>query len=203
MGDLKGYQAQVIRDGIPQRRAGLFPPNDDFLNMLGNLGWKPCTKGLPHRTVDGGYEFATAEGSWVAGEHAIEHGMDLRWFIKEGFEDQTLTAAVRFSADAMVGRGLATSIHGGAVETCLDEATAELAKSKLFPLATTAKIDFKISKPLEPNVTYRVYCHVLSENVKGISYDVAGEITDAAQDSVKYATCVAKMANPHALLNVN
>ena len=66
-------------------------------------------------------------------------------------------------------------------------------------MATTAKIEFKISKPLQPNVTYRVFCHVARENVQGVSYDVAGEITDAGDDKIKFATCLAKMANPTAL----
>lgn len=160
---------------------------------------QPCTKGLPHPTSDGGFVFATAENGWVCGENAIEHGIDLRWFIKEGFDDQTLIGAVRFNDQAQIGRGTMTSIHGGAVETCLDEATAELAKAKLFPMATTARIEFRITKPILPAVTYRVHCHVANENVKGISYDLAGEITDSKDSSIKFATCVAKMANPAAL----
>ena len=125
--------------------------------------------------------------------------MDLRWFIKPGFEDKTVVAAVRFSDFAMVGRGLGTSVHGGAVETCLDETTAECAKAKCFPLASTAKIELKILKPVQPNVTYRVFAKVENERVKGLSYDVYGELTDAKDEKVKYATCVALMANASAL----
>jgi len=192
--DVKAYQAQVLRAGIPVREAGLFPPNDAFLATLGPLGWRPCTKGLPHKTRDGGFAFATAEG-WVCGDGAIEHGMDLRWFIKEGFDDKTLIAAVRFSDEAMIGRGTQTSVHGGAVESCLDEATAELAKTKLFPMALTAKIEFKISKPVEPNVTYRVLCTIEKENAPGVSYEVKGVITSATNEKEVIATCMAKMAN--------
>ena len=198
--DLAGYQAQILRDGIPPRLSGLFPENDPLLELLDKTGWKPCTKGLPHPTVDGGVEFAVAENGWVSGENAIEHGMDLRWFIKPDPSDHTLHAAVRFSENAMIGRGVpGTSIHGGACESCLDEATAELAKSKLFPLATTAKIEFRILKPVLPHVTYGVRCWVKEVNVKGVSYDIAGELTDATDDKVVYVACVAKMANPSAL----
>ena len=126
---------------------------------------------------------------------AIEHGMDLRWFIKPGMEEQTLLAAVRFSDYACVGRGIGRGVHGGAIETCLDEATAECAKTKLFPLATTAKIEFKISKPVEANVTYRVFCRVSKESMKGAMYEVTGEITDAKDESVRFALCTAQMAN--------
>ncbi len=198
--DVKGYQEQVLRDGIPPRMAGLFPPGDELLSELVSVGWRPATKGLPHPTKDGGVVFTTAERGWACGEGALEHGFDLRWFIMEGLEDRTLSAAVRFSEEAMIGRGIpSTSVHGGAVETCLDEATAELAKSKLFPMATTAKIEFKISKPIQPRVTYRVHCRVEKEYVAGVSYDVVGQITDAKDHKAVYAVCTAKMANPFAL----
>ena len=82
----------------------------------------------------------------MTGEAAIEHGLDLRMFVHPGFESKTLEAAVRFGDFACIGRGLGTSVHGGAVESALDEATAELAKIKLFPMATTYAIDFKIKK---------------------------------------------------------
>ena len=153
--DLIGYQNQVIRDGIPFRKAGLFPPNEEFLTML-SQDRKPCTKGLPAKTMDGGREFGVAENGWASGDNACEHGMDLRWFIKPGLDDKTLMAAVRFSDFACIGAGYMKGVHGGAVETCLDEATAECAKTKLFPVATTSKISFAIKRPLEAHTTYRV-----------------------------------------------
>ena len=203
LGDVKRYQSQVIRDGIPARKAGLFPAGDEFLLMLMNTGWKPCTKGLIGPTVDGGYAYMATPDGWASGDNAIQHGMDLRWFIHEGFgakkEGETLMGAVRYSESACIGRGFGTSVHGGAVETCLDEATAELAKTKLFPQATTAKIEFKINKPVQPHVTYRVFCEVTKENVPNVSYEVRGEITEAMSETNVLAVCNAKMANPVAL----
>lgn len=52
---------------------------------------------------------------------------------------------------------------------------------------------------MQPHTTYRVYCWVSNERVKGLSYEVAGEITDAKDESIKFATCVALMANASAL----
>ena len=192
--DLSGYRAQIVRDGIPLRVAGLFPPDDPVLGHLAR-SLKAATKGLPGPTSDGGMAFRTAENGWACGESAIEHGMDLRWFVSEDAADQTLTAAVRFSDFACIGRGHATGVHGGAVETCLDEATAECAKTKLFPMASTGKIEFQIKKPVQPNVTYRVKCYVKSEKQKGMLYDVVGELLDADRDDDKYAVCTALMAN--------
>ena len=194
--DTRGYQAHILSSGMPLRVAGLFPPKDGWLARLSNDGWMPCTKSLPHPTKDGRFAFATVEAGWVVGEGAIEHGIDLRWFIRPGFEERELLGAVRFSEAACIGRGIPkTSVHGGCIETCLDEVTAEVTKSKLFPLATTAKIEFKISKPVAPGVTYRVQAIVKEEVVPGISYNVEGVITDANNHSLKYAWCMAKMAN--------
>jgi len=196
--DLKGYQEYIISAGIPPRKSGLFPPADEFLNLCVGLGLKPCTKALCKKCVDGGFSFDTAEG-WVSGDGAVEHGIDLRWFITPGFEDKTLIAAVRFSEWAQIGRGVSgMSVHGGAVETCLDEATAELAKSKLFPFATTAKINFQIKKPLEPAVTYRVHCKVDKELAPQYAYEVSGAITSATDHTVVFASCTCTMMNPGA-----
>ena len=197
--DVSGYQAQVVRDGIPDRSNGLFPPDDEFLKLLATTR-KPFTKGLPKVTADGTYAFGVVANGWASGELAIEHGMDLRLFLAPGLDEKSIDAAVRFSDGACIGRGVrsAATVHGGAVETCLDEATAECAKVKLFPMATTAKIEFRITKALLPHVTYGVRCKVEKEHVAGISYDVTGEIFDP-KDSTVLAKCTAKMANPFAL----
>jgi hypothetical protein len=56
-----------------------------------------------------------------------------------------VVAAVRFSDDAAIGKGFWTSAHGGAVETALDEVTAELAKIGIAPLAYTIDAQFSVS----------------------------------------------------------
>ena len=194
--DTQGYQAHILASGLALRKAGLFPPKDEWLAQICREGWRPCSKGLPHPTKDGRFVFATVEAGWVVGEGAVEHGIDLRWFIRPGFDERVLLGAVRFSEAACIGCGFPkSSVHGGCIETCLDEVTAEVTKSKLFPLATTAKIEFKISRPVQPGVTYRVQAAVKEEVVEGISYNVEGVITDPHDHNQKYAWCMAKMAN--------
>lgn len=113
--------------------------------------------------------FGTVEHGWCVGENAVQHGMDLRWFIKPGFDDKTVCAAVRYSDYACIGRGLSgNGVHGGAIESALDETTAECAKTKLFPLATTYSVEFKLKQRIVPNVTYRVHASVEKEHVKNI-----------------------------------
>ena len=64
--------------------------------------------------------------------------------------------------------------------------------------ATTAKIEFRIAKPVLPHVTYGVRCQVAKEVSAGVSYEVTGELFDAKTEVV-HASCTAKMANPAAL----
>ena len=123
-----------------------------------------------------------------------------RFAILSLFAVYSLTAAVRFSQYAEIGRGYGIGIHGGAIETCLDESTAECAKSKLFPMATTSDISFKIQKPVMANTTYRVYCKVVKERLKGIAYEVSGEITDTEKPEIKFATCTCTMVNAPLIL---
>ena len=79
------------------------------------------------------------------------------------------------------------------------EATAECAKTKLFPVAATAKIQFAIKKAVQPHVTYKIYCKVEKENAPGVSYDVSGRLCDANDEAKVHATCLATMANIIAL----
>ena len=196
--DSKRYQEQVLRDGVPSRPSGLFPPDDEVLSTFISAGWTCCTMGLPHATVGGGHAFGTVADGWACGDNAIAHGLDLRWFIKPGFEEPlSLVAAVRFSQYAQIGRGFDISVHGGAIETCLDEATAECAKCKLFPMAITYSIEFKIKKPVAPNATYQVRCVVEKEHIKGLKYDVVGKLCDASGE--EYAGCKAVMVNAEAM----
>ena len=99
---------------------------------------------------------------------------------------------------AQVGRGFpGSSVHGGAVETALDESTAECAKARLFPLASTYAIEFKIKKPVQVHTTYQIRCEVVEEHVRDVKYVVSGELFDyASNPPTVFATCRATMVNP-------
>ena len=179
MKDVLGYQKQIIRDGIPLRANGLFEDGDPYLRLLAR-DYKACTKGLPRPTKDGkGSEFHVVEEGWVSGENSCSHGLDLRWFIRPGLEDKALYGAVRFSERATFGVGLEGSVHGGAIETCIDECTAECVKTKLYPLVLTSSIECKMKKELKPNVTYRVMARIDKERVANQICEVVAEITDS------------------------
>ena len=113
-------------------------------------------------------------------------------FIKPGAE-QKLVGALRFGDYAMIGRGAPnSSIHGGAVETALDEATAECAKSKLYSVAVATSIEFKITKAVQ-QTTYLVECEV-TKKMSDIRHEIMGYIKDA-DGKVTVATAKAVLAD--------
>lgn len=131
----EGYRRQAQLDGIPARPAGLFPPNDPLLAALSRLpgGW-PFEKHLPG--LDSPYQLLP-RGGWVTGDSACASGLDLRLFYlppAPGEQWATLQGAVRLGDGAAIGDGFYMGAHGGAIESVLDEATAELAKVEWKPL---------------------------------------------------------------------
>mmetsp|Transcript_8762 Transcript_8762/g.17646 ORF Transcript_8762/g.17646 Transcript_8762/m.17646 type:complete len:317 (+) Transcript_8762:75-1025(+) len=193
------YQQSAIAAGIPDLQEGLFPPGDALLKQL-STQYQPYTKALVAKTVGGGFGWQRVPNGWSCGGSACSHGIDLRFFVLPGKEPKLL-GALRFSDGALIGRGFAgTSVHGGAVETALDEATAECCKCKIFPVASTVKIEFKISRRVVPQTTYRVECELLKILSANLKCDVAGRIIELDPDTrgnqVVVASCVATMANP-------
>lgn len=82
------------------------------------------------------------------------------------------------------------SAHGGAVESLLDEATAELAKMEWAPTLATLEAAFKIKKAVPLNTSLRVQCEITA--VRGVRCWVQGSITDEA-GKIVYATCEAQL----------
>lgn len=200
--DVKGYQEFALAAAIPSREAGLFTADDEAIGLLLTSGLKPFTKALPMPTADGGLALACVADGWASGDSATQHGMDLRMFINPGTEEQTLQAVVRFGDYAMIGRGFkGMTVHGGAIETCLDETTAELVKFKLYPMAATTSITFNIKKAVETQTTYLIKCEVVKEMIKNIKCEVTGKLTDM-QGSL-FADCTAVLVNGGQLANDN
>ncbi len=82
------------------------------------------------------------------------------------------------------------SAHGGAVESLLDEATAECAKMEWAPTLATLEAAFKITKAVPLNTTLRIACELAAE--RGVRCWVNGSVTDAA-GKIVYATCQAQL----------
>ncbi|KAK9819763.1 hypothetical protein WJX72_002087 [[Myrmecia] bisecta] len=157
-----GYRKQVLADGIPYRPDGLFPPNDPLLKELVTVGCIPFEKHLagaisPYELLPG--------GGWTCGNAAARNGFDLRLFYKQkaaGAEYGVISGAARLGDLASIGNGFWMSAHGGAVESLLDEATAELGKLEFAPMLATVEANFKIRKPVPLHTSLRIECEIKS-----------------------------------------
>lgn len=193
-GAAHGYKSAVKRDGIPYRKNGLFPPGDRLLLKLSRdtRNW-PFEKHLPG--LQSPYELLP-EGGWVNGENACSHGVDLRLFYREKCDDSAeygiVLGAVRLGDGAAIGTGFWLSAHGGAVETILDEATAEIAKIEFTPFVSTRQINVEIVKPVPLHETLLVECCIQKQ--KGLRCYVEGKIlSDDGMDI--FASCTAQLVD--------
>jgi hypothetical protein len=152
------YRAAAFGRGIPVRAHGLFPPDCPVLQKIMTSGMAPFEKHL----IDGTGALAPVLVSWPVGDDAAASGIDLRYFAKRdggaqnGGTGAMLLAAVRYGDRAGIGGpGFFTGAHGGAIESAFDEATAELCKITMAPLATTIDFSCKIKKPVRLNTSIR------------------------------------------------
>lgn len=189
-GTAEGYRAQCKKDGHGQSGTSLFPPGDALLESLSNNPslW-PFEKHLPG--YQGPYE-VLPEGGWITGAEAVtKRGIDLRLFYEE--DTRMVKGCVRFNANASIGKGFSLPVHGGAIETVLDESTAEMGKIAAFPFLATRKISFEIKKSVPMDVSLYVECSLM--NIKGLRCRVHGKILDAMVDGAVLAECDAELVN--------
>eukprot|EP00890_Picochlorum_soloecismus_P005425 jgi/Picsp_1/5884/NSC_03241-R1_glycosyltransferase family 77 protein len=201
-GTAEGYKKQAKLDGIPEAGRSLFSSEDHLILSL-EKQWPdvwPFEKHLPGEHSS--YQ-KLPEGGWITGIQAVENrGIDLRLFYREPDETNiwgTIDGACRLSDSASIGTGFGLSAHGGAIETILDEATAELGKIEAFPFLATRSISFQIRRPVPVNTTLSVKCNV--ESVKGLKCTVHGTIENPV-DGIVLASCDAELVNMASLLKV-
>ena len=193
VGTAEGYRDQCKQDGwTSSKEVSLYPEDDPCLQSLLEVdGMWPFEKHLPG--FNGPYE-TLVDGGFITGKEAIlERGIDLRLFYDE--VGVRVRGCVRFDGRrASIGAGFLLPTHGGAIETCLDEATAELGKMVAFPFLATRKISFEIKKGVPVDVSLLVECTIVE--VKGLRCHVHGEIRGYGEDSgVVYAVCDAELVN--------
>lgn len=158
------YHALVTARGHPEY-ISLFPDDDAVLADLAECN-APFQK-----HVDGVLStdcFATGARA------AAERGIDFRYFATP---ERELVGALRFGDRARIDakHGTFRTVHGGAVETVLDEATAEACKLVDAPNCATHEFSIKLKKPALPDTTYEVHARVLS--VRGFRVFTEGTIT--------------------------
>lgn len=186
IGTSEGYRHAVMAHGWTSG-PGLFEPDDAVLKKYARDTCRPFAKHLPNAVSP--YE-PVETGGFITGREAVEHrGIDLRllWECEEG----RVVGAVRFDqGKAAIGPGY--SVHGGAIQAVLDEATAEAGKMVAFPYLATRRIAHEIKKPVPCGTTLEVWTEV--RDIKGLRCFVAGEIRDPNAGTV-LAACEAELVN--------
>lgn len=192
-GTSDGYKEAAIRDGIAHKKAGLFPPEDRLLaDLAANRALHPFEKHLSG--TNSPYE-VLKKGGWATGNSAAENGLDLRLFYQRkqpGEKYGTVFGAARLGDRASIGDGFWMSAHGGAIETLLDESTAELAKMDFAPLIGTIEANFKLKKAVPLHTSLKIECKITK--IAGMRCWVTGTLKLPDSDTV-LATCEAQLVD--------
>ena len=192
-GTADGYRAAALATGRTSA-ASLYPLDDRLLHVYVNSPHlKPFEKHLPNARSP--YE-PLEDGGFVTGKEAVtQRGIDLRLFFDESA--RKVVGLVRFDErNASIGAGYGLSVHGGAIQTALDEATAEAGKMLAFPYLATRRISHEIRKPVPSERTLAVKTAVTG--IKGLRCFVSGEICDVDDDTgaeVVLASAEAELVN--------
>jgi len=195
---VEAYQSCALQEGIPDRPHGLFPPNDPYLTSLAKTrGLSPFQK----CQIGGSGEFEICKESWAAGEGGARKGIDFRYFFDVNTADSKerggggrLVGAVRFNEDASIGKGFWTTAHGGAMETVLDEATAEVCKISQAASAVTIEARFTMKKGVPLHTTLMVEATVTGVVSDGLRVNTEGAIKSVDGKTV-YCTCKAQLVD--------
>jgi len=192
------FQETVLAFGEPARGDwSLFQSGDPVLKQARGPR-APYHKHLLYKDPEG-FSFRPTTEGWTVGEKAARSGIEYRAFFEPGTAQPKTFGAVRFSDAARAdANGFDDFIHGGAIQTLLDEATAECAMIKKCVLPTTVEASFKIQKKVTPNRTYLFECEVTEEITRGVKYKVVGKLLEPhalKPSEAILAVCNATIAN--------
>ena len=188
-------QEILLAHGPPKAAEwSLFAPDDPVLRRA-QRGRAPYAKHLLQRTADGKFTFQPTQKGWTVGRKAAESGLEYRAFFEPGAESRRTFGAVRFSSSARADEdGFDDYVHGGAIQSLLDEATAECAMVTVCVLPTTAEASFKIVRKVVPDRSLLFECEVVEETVPNLKFKVVGRLLDPQGDFL-LAKCTATIAN--------
>ena len=164
------YREMAFSTGHPARDVGdLFAPDDEHLKALNKNKYAlPFEKHLLLWNADtskGPRKVYHPDEGFTHGASAALRGFDMRFFWDSA--SLKVFGAVRFSLAASIGWRQDDDdsfrlevVHGGCVEACLDELTAEVMKINIAPQNLTAEITFKLKMPTLINQTYKLEAEI-------------------------------------------
>ncbi|KAL1523744.1 hypothetical protein AB1Y20_018672 [Prymnesium parvum] len=187
---------QAIVLGAPAPLSCSLLAADDPVVAKVHAGRASYAKHLLHRVDERGFTFRPTTRGWTVGVGAAQHGMEYRAFFEPGpTAPQKIYGAVRFSPDACADAdGVDKYVHGGAIQTILDEVAGQCAMIKVCVLPAMVEATFKMMKRVSPDVTYIFESEVVEELVKGLKYKLLSALIDPATNT-PIATCNGIIAN--------
>ena len=130
----------------------LFPFQDSVLTaMYAEPNNSPHFKHILCKEQTGKFSFKPTVSGWTVGKNAVDHGFEYRAFFRSGGSERKTFGAVRFGDGARADcSGFDDYVHGGAIQTLLDEVTAECAMVNVCVLPTTVEAKFKMLRKVTP-----------------------------------------------------
>ncbi len=149
---VKRFREVILAFGAPEHGTWSLFPVDDPVLQSARGSRAPYFKHTLHKASSGGFEFKPTSLGWTVGEKAARAGLEYRAFFDPlAPQSRSTHGAVRFSEGARADAGSFDDyVHGGAIQTLLDEVTAECAMIHVCVLPTTVEASFKILKKVGP-----------------------------------------------------
>lgn len=169
---LKDYQRAAVRLGHGEITNGLIDAETDLVVLA--FDKDPKLKRIPNANLMLGKWIV--QDNWTSGPTARSIGLDIRMWWDTSIEPpdgskvgMRILCAVRFGNPPLINirPGTTLGIHGGAIQSVMDEITAQCVRINAVPGCTTRQISHTISASVQAYVTYS--CECVIENVKNDS----------------------------------
>lgn len=163
--ELAAYQQACHKLGHGQRSVSLFDESID--TVLQELDRDPNMIRIPNINWEDGL-FCVNE-NWTSGNAAASIGLDIRMYADKASSSTNgsaigcrIVCAVRFGNNPgiKVHPGGAAGVHGGAIQSVMDEITAQCVRYWAVPGCTTRKISHTISGRVFQFQTYKCECKI-------------------------------------------
>mmetsp|Transcript_142633 Transcript_142633/g.251775 ORF Transcript_142633/g.251775 Transcript_142633/m.251775 type:complete len:595 (-) Transcript_142633:90-1874(-) len=190
---LEDYQTAAVALGHGDVSTGLIDGDTDLVFLA--FENEPHLKRIPN--VNKMNAKAYSQSNWTAGPTAFSIGLDIRMWWDTSIQPEEgsvvgkrIVCAVRFGNPPciQIAKGAISGIHGGAIQSVMDEITAQCVRINAVPGCTTRNIMHQISGPAFAYQTYSAECII--ESVKNDKCVFVSKAT--LKDPLGKAVCISK-----------
>jgi len=179
--DVSVYQKTAALLGHGRRSISLFDEANDA--VLATLDRDSNMLPIPNVNLREGQ--CCVNENWTSGNAAAGIGLDIRMYANMASQASScvgcqIVCAVRFGNNPGIGvrPGAASGVHGGAIQSVMDEITAQCVRYWAAPACTTRKINHIISGRVFQFQTYRCKCEIEKIQDDGCVYVSCAKLMD-------------------------